>query len=204
MAKGMSTVEMFRRKDYEFVLIGINPGYTEGQDLNEAIREKKKNLDIIVLTMDSEQKIPRKRSSIIYFEIPISQAIVRRPPQFVYKRRKPETTVIYQMLQEHLETFLARVDGNSQGARWPGFVKLELDAFMDCGVLANEIESLRCPVCCKTILSTLLQDQAVFLLRTEAHASLCREGHWRHPSICASSLSDLLHPRGNPRGFASR
>jgi len=37
------------------------------------------------------------------------------------------------VLQEHLETFLARVDGGEGGANWPGFVRRELRSFMECG-----------------------------------------------------------------------
>lgn len=62
-----------------------------------------------------------------------------------YQRRKPETTVLYQVLQEHLETFLARVGDGC--ANWPGFVKRELRGFMDCGVLARDFCRVHCYNC---------------------------------------------------------
>ena len=54
-----------------------------------------------------------------------------------YERRRPEdTTVLYQLVQGHLETFLAQVELKT-GAGLPESVKEELDAFLDCGILAH-------------------------------------------------------------------
>jgi hypothetical protein len=55
---------------------------------------------------------------------------VRRP----LERRRPEDTVLYQLVQEHLETFLAQVELET-GAGLPEFLKEEFDAFLDCGIL---------------------------------------------------------------------
>jgi hypothetical protein len=49
----------------------------------------------------------------------------RRDP---YERRRPEDTSVYRLVQEHLETFLARVE-HETGAGLPKFVKDEFNAF---------------------------------------------------------------------------
>jgi hypothetical protein len=51
------------------------------------------------------------------------------------ERRRPEDTVLYQLVQEHLETFLAQVEGET-GAGLPKFVKAEFDAFLQRGIFA--------------------------------------------------------------------
>ena len=66
--------------------------------------------------------------------------------QFHYQRRRPEETTLYQVVQEHLETFLAQVEAET-GASLPGFVKDELDAFLECGILAHGFLRLRCAPC---------------------------------------------------------
>jgi hypothetical protein len=67
---------------------------------------------------------------------------VRRP----LERRRPEDTVLYQLVHEHLETFLAQVELET-GAGLPEFLKEEFDAFLDCGILARGFLRLRCADC---------------------------------------------------------
>jgi hypothetical protein len=67
----------------------------------------------------------------------------------VYRRRKPDETVLYQVLQEHLETFNARVEGEGASTHWPGFVERELASFLDCGVLVRGFCRVRCEQCGK-------------------------------------------------------
>ncbi len=63
-----------------------------------------------------------------------------------YERRRPEETTLYQLVQEHLESFLAQVEAET-GAGLPNFVKDEFDAFLDCGILAQGFLRLRCEDC---------------------------------------------------------
>ncbi len=63
-----------------------------------------------------------------------------------YARRRPEETTLYQLVQEHLETFLAQVELET-GAGLPEFVKEEFDAFLECGILAHGFLRLRCAEC---------------------------------------------------------
>ncbi len=53
-----------------------------------------------------------------------------------YERRRPEETVLYQLVQEHVETFFAQVEAET-GAALPEFVKEEFDAFLECGILTQ-------------------------------------------------------------------
>ena len=66
--------------------------------------------------------------------------------QVHYERRRPEETTLYQVVQEHLETFLAQVQAET-GARLPEFIKDEFDAFLECGILAHGFLRLRCGDC---------------------------------------------------------
>jgi len=49
--------------------------------------------------------------------------------------RRPETTVLYRVLQHHLETWLR--NALSEDRIVPRFVERELRAFLDCGILSN-------------------------------------------------------------------
>jgi hypothetical protein len=49
-----------------------------------------------------------------------------------YDRRRPEETVLYQLVQEHAETFFAQVEAET-GMGLPEFVKAEFEAFPSFG-----------------------------------------------------------------------
>ena len=63
-----------------------------------------------------------------------------------YERRRPEETVLYQLVQEQLETLLAQVETET-GASLPEFIKDEFDAFLECAILAHGFLRLRCAEC---------------------------------------------------------
>ena len=69
-----------------------------------------------------------------------------------YRRRDPESTVLYRILQEHLETFLARIESDPGQPSWPAFVKRELRDFLSCGVLCRGFARVRCDSCGKSLL----------------------------------------------------
>ena len=48
---------------------------------------------------------------------------------------RPEETILYRLVQDHLETFLAEVEAGG-AASLPQFVKDEFDAFLECGSAA--------------------------------------------------------------------
>ena len=78
----------------------------------------------------------------------MGQAVAPAPAgnEVHYERRRPEETTLYQVVQEHLESFLAQVQAET-GASLPDFVKAEFDAFLECGILAHGFLRLRCAPC---------------------------------------------------------
>ncbi len=62
-----------------------------------------------------------------------------------YQRRQPEKTVMYQVLQNHLATFVERAEAS--GRTIPDFVLRELDRFLDCGILARGFVRVACGGC---------------------------------------------------------
>ena len=71
-----------------------------------------------------------------------------------YRRRRPEEeTVLYQVVQEHLATFLAEARERSPyGAGLPRRVEREFAAYLDCGILARGFARVRCGDCGNEIL----------------------------------------------------
>jgi hypothetical protein len=69
-----------------------------------------------------------------------------------YVRRRPEDTVLHQVVREHLETFLAesRLRGGGEGL--PRFVERELREFLACGDLTRGFARFRCTDCQHEIL----------------------------------------------------
>jgi len=71
-----------------------------------------------------------------------------RPLPASYRRREPEKTALYTVVQEHLETLLAQArQGSVDGSGYPAFVEKEFRRYLDCGILANGFARLRCPTC---------------------------------------------------------
>jgi len=62
-----------------------------------------------------------------------------------YQRRTPESSVLYRVVQQNLETFLAEAE--EAGRVVPRFVERELRAFLDCGILARGFLRVRCKAC---------------------------------------------------------
>ena len=63
-----------------------------------------------------------------------------------YSRRRPEASALHRVVRENLRTLDAAVE---QGftAPLPGFVRSELERYVDCGVLARGFSVLACPGC---------------------------------------------------------
>src|SRR3954467_12275230 len=78
----------------------------------------------------------------------MGQAVAPAPAanEIHYERRRPEETPLYQVVQEHLETFLAQVRAET-GARLPEFIKDQFDAFLECSIPAHGFLRLRCGEC---------------------------------------------------------
>lgn len=63
-----------------------------------------------------------------------------------YRRRDPTETLLYRLLSEHAESFLAELDALGQ-VGLPRFVKRELRGFLECGILAHGFARVHCFVC---------------------------------------------------------
>ena len=66
-----------------------------------------------------------------------------------YAARRPETTVLYPLVREHLQTMLAQArDDSSHGFGLPRFVQDEFLRYLDCGMrAAGGFVRLRCDAC---------------------------------------------------------
>lgn len=64
----------------------------------------------------------------------------------VYDRRHPEHSILYQLLIEHLETFLAHTRERT-GSDVPEHVERELRAYLQCGILDYGFVRVRCSAC---------------------------------------------------------
>ena len=51
----------------------------------------------------------------------------------IYRRREPQKLVLYQAVKEHLPGFLAAAEEAERTV--PAFVRRELEAFLDCGLI---------------------------------------------------------------------
>ncbi len=78
---------------------------------------------------------------------------IRRQPQRApvgaplhHERHRPEQSTLYRLVQQHAASFIAHTEA-STGAELPRFVKEELDAFLECGILAHGFLRLRCGEC---------------------------------------------------------
>jgi hypothetical protein len=61
---------------------------------------------------------------------------------FVYSRREPEKTALFQVVQQHLLTFEQQWTDKSDGHTLPSFVTDELHDFLGCGILARGLAQL--------------------------------------------------------------
>jgi hypothetical protein len=63
-----------------------------------------------------------------------------------YARRRPEATALHRVVRDNLRTLYAASE-HGFASPLPGFVKDELEGFIDCGVLARGFAVLACPDC---------------------------------------------------------
>src|SRR5512145_2145904 len=62
-----------------------------------------------------------------------------------YAPRRPEESILYGVVADHLETFLARARDRERTV--PRFVEREFRSFLDCGILAHGFLRVRCDHC---------------------------------------------------------
>jgi hypothetical protein len=76
-----------------------------------------------------------------------SESAAARPACFTYERRRPERTTLYEVVRDNLETLYGAVDDGAIPIALPGFVRKELDGYLDCGLLCRGFAHLKCQQC---------------------------------------------------------
>src|SRR5215470_5639909 len=64
-----------------------------------------------------------------------------------YAPRDPSQTVLYHVIAEHLETFLASRADDPEATGFPAYVQREFYAYLRCGILAHGFLRLGCDTC---------------------------------------------------------
>jgi hypothetical protein len=83
------------------------------------------------------------RPAVVYERTP-GAAGAPLPP--AYRPRRPQSTALYRLVADHLETFLA--EPLAHGASpYPRHVEREFRRFLTCAVPAHGFYRVRCPAC---------------------------------------------------------
>jgi len=77
----------------------------------------------------------------------VGLALARRGAGFVYERRRPETTTLYEVVRDNLETLYGAVDDGALPIALPTFVRKELDGYLDCGLVCRGFAHVKCGDC---------------------------------------------------------
>ena len=64
-----------------------------------------------------------------------------------YTPRDPSHTVLYHVIAEHLETFLASCHADPEATGFPAYVEREFYDYLRCGILAHGFLRLGCDTC---------------------------------------------------------
>jgi len=74
------------------------------------------------------------------------------PAVATYEPRDPSRTILYKVIAEHLETFLASLDADPAAKGLPAYVQREFYDYLQCGILAHGFLRLGCETCKKEVL----------------------------------------------------
>jgi Transposase zinc-binding domain len=74
------------------------------------------------------------------------------PAVATYEPRDPSRTVLYTVIADHLETFLAALDADPDTKGLPAYVQREFYDSLQCGILAHGFLRLACDTCQKELL----------------------------------------------------
>jgi len=84
---------------------------------------------------------PRHDERIVYER---HTGSARTPLGATYRRREPERTVLYGVVQDHLQRFLAEARAeHPEGRGLPSFIERELSRYLECGILRAIFASQR-------------------------------------------------------------
>jgi len=68
----------------------------------------------------------------------------------VYQRHRPETTTLYEVVRDNLDTLYGAIDDGALAVRIPKHARKELEAYLDCGLLCRGFARLKCQDCDET------------------------------------------------------
>ena len=74
------------------------------------------------------------------------------PAIATYEPRDPSQTLLYQVVADHLETFLASLDADLDARGLPAYVERECYDYLPCGVPAHGLLRLGCDPCHQALL----------------------------------------------------
>src|SRR6266702_43148 len=74
------------------------------------------------------------------------------PAIATYEPRDPSRTVLYKVVADHLEIFLASLDADPDAKGLPAYVQREFYDYLQCGILAHGFLRLGCDTCQKELL----------------------------------------------------
>lgn len=104
----------------------------------------------------------------------------------IYRRRRPERTVLHRLVRTHLETYLARAEAADPiGGGVPAHVEAQFRAYLRCGVLAHGFARARCSGCGEDFL-------VAFSCKGRG---ICPSCNARRMAATAAHLTDHVIPR---------
>ena len=65
----------------------------------------------------------------------------------VYRRHRPESTALYEVVRDNIETLFGAIDDGGLAVRIPKHARQELLAYLDCGLLCRGFARLKCRGC---------------------------------------------------------
>jgi hypothetical protein len=74
------------------------------------------------------------------------------PAVTTYAPRDPSRTVLYQVIADHLETFLASLAADPEAKGLPAYVQREFHDYLQCGILAHGFLRMGCDTCKQEVL----------------------------------------------------
>src|SRR2546428_2545957 len=74
------------------------------------------------------------------------------PALATYEPHDPSRTVLYKVIADHLETFLASFEADPDAKGLPAYVQREFYDYLQCGILAHGFLRLGCGTCQKELL----------------------------------------------------
>jgi len=74
------------------------------------------------------------------------------PAMATYEPRDPSRTVLYKVIADHLETFLASFEADPDATGLPAYVQREFYDYLQCGILAHGFLRMGCDACKQDVL----------------------------------------------------